>query len=31
MISAWHLVWIIPLSVWTGVLLIALVSGRRED
>ena len=31
MISAWHLVWIIPLSVWVGVLLIALVSGRRND
>lgn len=30
MISAWHLAWIIPLSVWAGVLLIALVSGRRD-
>lgn len=31
MISAWHLLWIIPLSVWAGVLLIAVVSGRRGD
>lgn len=30
MISAWHLAWIIPLSVWAGILLIALVSGRRD-
>jgi hypothetical protein len=31
MISAWHLVWIIPVSMWVGVTLIALVSGRRDD
>ena len=31
MISAWHLVWIIPVSVWAGVMLIALVAGRRGD
>lgn len=30
MISAWHLVWIIPVSVWAGVMLIALVAGRRD-
>lgn len=30
MINAWHLAWIIPLCVWAGVLLIALVSGRRD-
>ena len=31
MISAWHLAWIIPACVFAGVLLIALVSGRRDD
>lgn len=31
MISAWHLVWIIPVCVFGGVLMIALVSGRRDD
>lgn len=31
MISAWHLVWIIPLSVWAGVILIALVSGKQRN
>jgi hypothetical protein len=31
MISAWHLVWIIPVSVWAGVMLIALVAGRRDS
>ena len=30
MISAWNLLWIIPLSVFAGVMLIALVSGGRE-
>lgn len=29
MISAWHLLWIVPLSVFMGVLVIAVVSGGR--
>ena len=30
MISAWNLLWIIPVSAWFGILLIALVSANRD-
>lgn len=30
MIGAWHLVWILPLSMMAGALLAALVSANRE-
>lgn len=29
MISAWHLLWIIPLSACAGVFCMALVSAKR--
>lgn len=31
MISAWHLMWIIPVSVWVGMFIIALVNGNGKD
>lgn len=31
MISAWHLLWIIPLSGSLGALLIALVTANGRD
>lgn len=31
MISAWHLLWIVPLAACFGVMLVALVSAGRED
>lgn len=31
MISAWHLAWIIPVSVWTGMFIIALINGNGKD
>ena len=31
MISAWHLLWIVPLSVFAGVMLIALLSAGKDD
>lgn len=31
MISAWHSLWIVPVSVWVGMFIIALVSGNRDD
>lgn len=30
MISAWHLMWIIPVSVWVGMFIIAIVSGNKD-
>ncbi len=30
MISAWHLVWIIPLSVFFGILLAALMAAAAQ-
>lgn len=30
MISAWHLVWIIPLSVFFGILLAALLTAASK-
>lgn len=29
MISAWHLLWIVPLSVFMGILVVAVVSGGK--
>ena len=31
MISAWHLLWIVPVSVWVGMFIIALVSGNKDE
>ena len=31
MISAWHLLWIVPLSCFIGVMLAALMSAGRDD
>lgn len=31
MISAWHLMWIVPVSVWAGMFIIALVNGNGKD
>ena len=31
MISAWHLIWIVPLCVFIGIMLAALVSAGRES
>lgn len=31
MMSAWHLLWIIPLSAFIGMLLAALVSAGRDN
>ncbi len=31
MISAWHLLWIIPVSASVGMILTALLAGRRDD
>lgn len=31
MISAWHLLWIVPLACMLGVMLAALISAGRED
>ncbi len=32
MISVWHLLWIVPVSVWFGVFLAALCAvNERED
>lgn len=30
MISAWHLMWIIPVSMTVGVLCMALLIGAKE-
>lgn len=29
MISAWNLLWIVPVSVFLGILLVALTTGGR--
>lgn len=31
MISAWHLAWIVPLSMMFGVFLLAIVNGGPPD
>lgn len=31
MISAWHLLWIIPASAFFGVMLAALCAAGRDD
>ena len=31
MISAWQLLWIVPVSVFFGMLLAAIVSAGREE
>lgn len=29
--SAWHLIWIVPISATVGAFLMGLVAGRRDD
>lgn len=29
MISAWHLLWIVPCSTFVGILIVAVVSGGK--
>ena len=31
MISAWHLLWIVPLSVSAGIMMIAVLQGSKDD
>lgn len=31
MISAWNLLWIVPVSVLLGVILAAIVAAGRDD
>ena len=31
MISAWHLIWIIPLSIFIGIMLIALCNANKGE
>lgn len=31
MISAWHLLWIVPLSTFIGILLTAVLAAGRDD
>ena len=31
MISAWHLLWIVPLAVFTGILLAALMTAAGGE
>lgn len=31
MISAWHLLWIVPISATVGAFLMGLVAGRKRD
>lgn len=31
MISAWHLLWIVPLSGSLGMVIVALLHGNKDD
>lgn len=31
MISAWHLLWIVPLSVSIGIMMVAVLQGSRDN
>jgi hypothetical protein len=31
MISAWNLLWIVPVSVFVGILLTAVLAAGRDD
>lgn len=31
MISVWHLLWIVPLSVSAGIMMIAVLQGNKDN